>query len=325
MKRLILTVGFCLLYSAAFAQVLLPVIQTPIGGGPPPSYTGPGDIAGGALVWYGMRCYSAAQASLAAAIRLQRDSDSTTQDIGLTASCALDTASAATFCMGTTCHVTKLYNQGSLGTDQDGILAGTASIPIYQEACDGGKPCLIFSSPSQVYASFATDAQVTQPCSVAAVFKDTTAGANFMQVVAGDASFNYELYSQSLGGADISWFINAVDHFVSGTPNGNVYAAAGANVSGASASFIKAAGNTTTFTSTDGCSGAGGLRTVIGNSGASGQWFEGGIWGVGFTTTEGDNEIANMETYYIPSACAGALNTDQSDACNSITIPILGM
>ena len=54
------------------------------------AYTGPGDIVSGAAAWYGLRCYSAAKASLAKAINVRRASDNTSQDIGLTAACALD-------------------------------------------------------------------------------------------------------------------------------------------------------------------------------------------------------------------------------------------
>ena len=61
------------------------------------SYIGSGDVLASASFWFGLRCYNAAKASASQAIQVRRNTDNTTQDIGLTASCGLDTASAVSF------------------------------------------------------------------------------------------------------------------------------------------------------------------------------------------------------------------------------------
>lgn len=91
------------------------------------AYVGPGDIVSGATTWGGLRCYNAAKASASQAIRIRRASDSTEQDIGLTAACALDTASADTFCAATTCFVTTAYDQ--TGNSRNFVQATAAKQP----------------------------------------------------------------------------------------------------------------------------------------------------------------------------------------------------
>lgn len=62
------------------------------------TYQGPGDIVSGATAWFGLRAYNAAYATgLNKAVNVRRASDNTTQDINVTATGALNIASANTF------------------------------------------------------------------------------------------------------------------------------------------------------------------------------------------------------------------------------------
>lgn len=63
----------------------------------PAAYTGPGDVVLNASFWWGLRCYNAAKTGATQAVNVRRNVDNTTQDIGLTAGCDLDTATAVTF------------------------------------------------------------------------------------------------------------------------------------------------------------------------------------------------------------------------------------
>lgn len=59
-------------------------------------YVGPGDLVASSFGWWGLRCFTAAKTG-SNAIQVRRNVDNTTQDIALTATCDLDTASAVTF------------------------------------------------------------------------------------------------------------------------------------------------------------------------------------------------------------------------------------
>lgn len=105
--------------------------ETPIGVGffpqtalGPPAATchGPSDIAGGIVTFYSTsRAMGSGACTLPRIIRLRRASDGTELDIG-TIDGNLDTAAATAFCSGTTCTISKIYNQGS----DAGILPGVS-------------------------------------------------------------------------------------------------------------------------------------------------------------------------------------------------------
>lgn len=83
------------------AKPLLGMMGNGTGGtaAPPPSYTGPGDVIGSTVVWFGARGYTGTQVATGTqkAMTVRRALDNATQDILYLTSGALDNASAATF------------------------------------------------------------------------------------------------------------------------------------------------------------------------------------------------------------------------------------
>lgn len=79
---------FCLLTSAAVAQVIGDGMGSPYGGSKAAvTYTGPGDVVSGATAWYGLRAYSSAQiGGTQKAVNLRRASDNTTCDFDINTS-----------------------------------------------------------------------------------------------------------------------------------------------------------------------------------------------------------------------------------------------
>src|SRR6185437_11999194 len=105
------------------------------------SYSGPGDLVSGALAWWGLRGYSSSYHGKA--INIIRASDSSSTDIDILASGALDVATASTFCASTTCVVDELYDQTGDGFNllqSDGRFQ-----PSLAFNCIGSLPCLSFA------------------------------------------------------------------------------------------------------------------------------------------------------------------------------------
>lgn len=111
------------------------------------AFVGFGDIRSGATHYYGVRCYSLAKASLAKALHAVRLDNGTGSDIGLTASCKLDLAAAATLCAGTTCAVDTWYDQ--IGTAHL-LQAGASARPALITTGNGGVTCNGTSSNMRV-------------------------------------------------------------------------------------------------------------------------------------------------------------------------------
>jgi hypothetical protein len=125
------------------------------GAGPAPEkpYVGPGDIAPGATAYYGLRAYDAryAEPGTNLAVKLRRQSDQLTVDFAILSTGAFDAARASAFCAGTTCYVTKWYDQTGHGDD---ILQ---AVPGQQPELDfracGGDPAIMFSDGRNTYLS----------------------------------------------------------------------------------------------------------------------------------------------------------------------------
>lgn len=73
-------------------------------------------------------------------INIRRASDSTTTDIGRTATGALDVATASTFCNATTCFIATWYDQSGGGRDLVQATAGSQPALIFN--CLGTLPCI---------------------------------------------------------------------------------------------------------------------------------------------------------------------------------------
>lgn len=79
-------------------------------------YHGPGDVAPGASMYWGLWAYSRAYAlNLGPMIDLVRASDSATLTVNALKGGALDAAAAAAFCAGTTGAISKFYDQTGNG------------------------------------------------------------------------------------------------------------------------------------------------------------------------------------------------------------------
>lgn len=121
-------------------------------GGGSSAYVGPGDVGGAnAKLWCGVRAYSNAKAvALANALQLRRASDSTTQDIKVKLNGDLDVANAASFCSGTSCTVTKCYDQSPGGLNGGGVAdfsaPGGSNEPAFVFGCNGTRPCIRFTT-----------------------------------------------------------------------------------------------------------------------------------------------------------------------------------
>ena len=113
----------------------------------------------GATAFYGLRAYNAAYATGSnPAITIRRTSDSTTSNINILATGALDVATATTFCAATTCFVVTIFDQaGTHNLTQ----ATTSAQPALTLGCLGALPCLTFASASSQFLSgaFITIAQ----------------------------------------------------------------------------------------------------------------------------------------------------------------------
>ena len=106
----------CLALSATPAAAQFsPMVQGPAasGGSCTGGYLGAGDLSGFTWIrWYGLRAYSCADAAAhGSAIQLKRADTGTTATITYLSSGALDTATAATFCSGTTCGISGWYDR----------------------------------------------------------------------------------------------------------------------------------------------------------------------------------------------------------------------
>lgn len=74
------------------------------------------------------------------AVRVRRESDNTTQDIGFS-TCDFDSSALATFCASTTCRATIWYEQtgGYNATQSD-----TSKQPAVYDNCENGESCIFF-------------------------------------------------------------------------------------------------------------------------------------------------------------------------------------
>lgn len=84
-------------------------------------------------------------------INIVRASDSTTTDIGFTATGAFDTATALTFCAATTCKVVTWYDQS--GNARDITQATDGNRPSLIFNCLGTMPCVQFTGTTQALAA----------------------------------------------------------------------------------------------------------------------------------------------------------------------------
>jgi hypothetical protein len=120
-------------------------------------------------------------------VRLVRASDSATSEIGFTATGAIDTATATTFCAATTCKVSVWYDQSGSGRD---LLQGTDSArPLFVFNCLGANPCVQFLSNAVALTGAASVTPATGVVSLSTV-ANRVSGANPMTFIRMNGSNN---------------------------------------------------------------------------------------------------------------------------------------
>ncbi len=253
------------------------------------TYVGPGDLVSGALVWWGLRAYSAATIGNNA-IDLERASDHSTQTFATVAGGGLDDAAIATFMAATTARITKWYDHTGNGHDQ--VVAYALAAEFTPNAI-GSLPGATFLK-TNLYATLASVSSSSQPFSVSSVFKCTLGDGAADQGIVGQPASSWT--------AGISAVDTARTYSGSGvtrTATDNTFHAMQNVFNGASSHvYIDGA-------DTSGNAGTTGLtnnKLMLGRSsfgGMAGVICEAGIWASkAFDGTEMGNLDTNQQTYW---------------------------
>jgi hypothetical protein len=150
-----------------------------------PSDQGPGDLAAGAIGWYGLRPYNAAYAG--PLVRLHRLNDDKQCDIaalktgfGQTINCfdtSLNGQTATAFCNSTSCVVVALYDQTGNGNDLTQTI--TASQPLLTFNCLTTLPCISFAGVQQFKGANIINQAQPLSITVAANYTGSALGQTF--------------------------------------------------------------------------------------------------------------------------------------------------
>lgn len=171
---------------------------------PAVTYTGPGDVAGAALGWWGFRAFSGATAGTAAIRLALAASPTTQQDFSTLSNGNLDVASIATFLGGDTGHVVTLYDQSGNGLHLS--QSTDANRPIYSASLLNSLPGMTTDGSSQT-VGHTNGMTASQPYSLSAVARMISTGGN-------NAIINFS------NGSDVEWSGN-------GTNKWSLFAGAG--------------------------------------------------------------------------------------------------
>ena len=263
------------------------------------AYVGPGDVVSGASFWWGLRGYNAAYAAGSnKAINVRRDSDNATRDIVILPTGALDVATATTFAASANLFVTKLYDQTGNGND-------------ISQATAAAQPKLIFnfigSLPGiqlngSMYMTVTRGADIGIPVTMVNVAERTggTGAVTYLFVYLGPSSHyidggwesaantsfiaEFGQANQDLTAADNAPHVfQHLYNFVSSAIAVDATNRTGIDFPGqygAFASTVLFAGNTS------------------GGSAMTGNWTEGGLWPIAFSSPNNTNMYANAHTYW---------------------------
>jgi hypothetical protein len=190
------------LYAIAFL-LLLPAAALAQFSGCPGGFCTPrpADAPGGGLMLDGITtgikaAYSTRKlltAYAGSAIRVERISDSTQQDVGF-ASNVMDTSSLGTFCSGTTCKVVKWYDQSGNSNDQDNTDSTISNSPIiYQSGAavfiNTTRPALLFDGTHDALGAVSMSSSPVDTLYQAAVMR-VDALSSEMSVTCGRSATN---------------------------------------------------------------------------------------------------------------------------------------
>lgn len=135
------------------------------------AYTGPGDVASGALGWWGLRAYNAAYATGSnPAIDLVDQAGANPITINILANGKLDVASISTWVTAhtvTTIKVAKLYDQTNNGRPL--LQATLANMPTLNLAALNSLPTISFISTTSLDSGGGTVGNLNQPISMSNV------------------------------------------------------------------------------------------------------------------------------------------------------------
>ena len=259
------------------------------------SYSGPGDVVTSALVWYGLRAYSAATRGNAA-INVCNVSDVACADLSTDPNTGelIVSAIGGSSCAIVTCTVKILYDQS--GNSRNITTATIANRAILKLNCIGAQPCLNFNASTQGYESTFSISQA-QPVSISNVGY-ASAGMNFLgsyhssagAVGCGmfwDAANTWGIYADGTGAAvltksatDSSW------HAAQAVCNG---ASSVLNIDGTDA---------TGTTGNDSLAYHVSIGTDAFGSIVGGYWVESGLWSSGFSSGNRTAMCHNQYTYW---------------------------
>jgi Alpha-L-arabinofuranosidase B, catalytic len=144
----------------------------PNGTSPAASYSGPGDVVSGATAFYGLRAYNLAYATgTNNAITIRRTSDSTSTNILILTTGALDVATATSFCASTTCFASTIYDQ--IGGKNVSQSTTTQQPQLTFNCLNTSRPCLTFAGASNQELTALSFTSASQPITISFVGERT--------------------------------------------------------------------------------------------------------------------------------------------------------
>jgi hypothetical protein len=258
--------------------------------------SGPGDIAPGAAVWYGLRAYNVAYVLRGSkkAITIRRASDSATKDITVLYTGALDVATAKSFCSGTSCFVTKMYDQSGNGNDVSQATPSKQPQFVFNGGPNGATPALLFTSTSAQVLVAGSNITHAVPATFSAVYKPTSGTNKYILSSAGvNAQNTYEI------GVNLcSFFISAGSTPATIAWSGCVYHAVQNVLSNAGNVYIDGVSTGSTV-QTNGLANAFAIGgDANGSAFFDGYFVEGGVWLSALSGTQEAAMNTNQHTYW---------------------------
>lgn len=307
LKRIVLL--FALL-CAGIAPSAAQLTTSGVGGGFGPAgggggYTGPGDIVSGAVVWYGLRAYNAAQATAGFhAINVCLAGNTSCVDMVVNSSGNLViTTVGGMSCSVATCLIHTFYDQSGAnactGSPCDALQNTSADQPILVPSCIGSLPCIHVASGGvvgfQTTANFSTSTTSGFSMTGYGGLGGTFTTSN-MQFISCNNNF-------SALGAN---FVSSAEFYIYGgaSPYLTVMPFTSGNhtmvgVANGASSALLIDGTVTTGTATLGTTCAGGLLNVYFQT--TGQLFTGtetGMWTTLFNSTQYNAMSSNISSYW---------------------------
>lgn len=221
-------------------------------------------------------------------VRLLRASDSTETDIGFTSRGAIDVATAASFCAGTTCTCKTLYDQS--GNAANMTEATAANQPTFTFNSLGAQPSCVLSALTVVLNAAANYTPSTGVLSMAAVSNRAVGTGNCKWRPSGD--------SNTLGprGSNANqWLVVGASSNLVLTANDAAWHAGLAIVNGASTAGV--IDGTTTAGATVGSTTAG-LPGLVGAASTTCNYVEVAVWDNYALTTREQTLLHNNQRAY---------------------------